>query len=358
MNNGIWTDPRCTVLDLPMGMRGPFVNLDDGAILTVRANHVRTSDNGGATWSEPRVLYDGPAPGVPGGGLLQMTEAGIIIYVYNDQSTRRWKWLTEDGEPAANARTDTWSIRSLDGGETWVDRQLVQDGYCGGLITMTQASSGEVIIPIQDLRRNPGRHVTQTYVSSNDGASWTCSNTIDLGGNGDHDGAYEATLVELQDGRIWMLIRTNWDRFWEAYSEDKGRSWRTIRPSNIDMSSTPGYVKRLASGRLVLVWTPLYPRGLSYYHRRVGRHSATPAVFQREEMAISFSEDDGGTWTAPQVIAKADPGAKPLVLGDGEEISMEGLSYPLLFERTPGEIWVTTNFQGHLRVSLKEGDFI
>ena len=55
-----------------------------------------------------------------------------------------------------------------------------------------------------------------------------------------------------------MLIRTNWDRmrgpFWEAFSEDKGRSWRTIRPSNIDMSSTPGYITRLASGHPGWPW--------------------------------------------------------------------------------------------------------
>ena len=76
----------------------------------------------------------------------------------------------------------------------------------------------------------------------------------------------------------------------------------------------------------------------------VGRLSATPTVFQREEMSIAFSEDDGATWTDSQVIAKANPGAKPLVLDDGEEINMAGLSYPLLFERSPAEIWIPTTF--------------
>ena len=358
LSDSVWTDPRCTVLDLPRGMRGPFVDDGNGGILTARGNQVQTSADGGKTWSAPRTMYDGPGPGIPGGGLLQRTKDGVIVYVFNDSSTVRWKWLTEQGEPAANIRIDVWSVRSLDGGKTWVDRQLVQAGYCGGLITMIQASSGEIVVPVQDMYREPGRNVTQTYVSPDDGASWTRSNTIDLGGNGDHDGAYEATLTELRDGRLWMLIRTNWDRFWEAFSDDAGRSWRTIRPSNIDMSSTPGYITRLSSGRLALVWNRLYPRGLTYYARIRGRFSATPTVFQRDEMSIAFSEDDGCTWTPSQVIAKADPGAKPLVLDDGEEINMQGLSYPLLFERAPGEIWVTTNFQGHLRVSLREAEFL
>ena len=124
------------------------------------------------------------------------------------------------------------------------------------------------------------------------------------------------------------------------------------------MSSTPGYITRLESGRLALVWNRLYPRGLTYYARRMGKFSATPTVSQREELSIAFSEDDGQSWTQSQVIAKTSPGAKPLVLDDGQEVNMQGLSYPLVYERVPGEIWVSTSFQGHLRVSLQEKGFL
>ena len=34
-----------------------------------------------------------------------------------------------------------------------------------------------------------------------------------------------------------------------------------------------------------------------------------------------------------------------------------GLSYPYIFERRPGELWVTTMFQGRLGISLRETDF-
>jgi len=63
-------------------------------------------------------------------------------------------------------------------------------------------------------------------------------------------------LRPLKDGRLYMLLRTAWDRFWEAYSWDKGLSWRQIGPgpSTIPTSSSPGYMMRLASGRIALVW--------------------------------------------------------------------------------------------------------
>ena len=35
-----------------------------------------------------------------------------------------------------------------------------------------------------------------------------------------------------------------------------------------------------------------------------------------------------------------------------------GLSYPYLFERRPGELWVITRFDGKVCLSLKEADFV
>ena len=68
----------------------------------------------------------------------------------------------------------------------------------------------------------------------------------------------------------------------------------------------------------------------------------TPASWQREELSIAFSEDDGKAWSRPVVVAtKADA----------------WLSYPRLLEPCPGEIWITT-MQGPVRLRIAERDFI
>jgi hypothetical protein len=338
-----WLDPRCTAL--PMDKGGPFVELNDGSIMTIEGNTALQSKDDGSTWSEPRPIYEGPAPGRPsGGGLLLKTRDGAIVYVYMDMDTYKWSWDNAKREAAEDVRLDVWAIRSLDEGKTWMDRERIFEGYCGALITIIQTRSGHIVVPIQRLIRNPSRHGTCTYVSADNGKTWERSNIIDLGGHGHHDGAMEATLVELQGGRLWMLLRTNWDYFWEAYSDDNGLSWRVIKPTEIDASSAPGYLTRLISGRLALVWNRLYPQGKSDYPRRGGdgNLSQDMAGWHREELSIAFSEDDGKTWTEPVVIAR-DKG---------------GLSYPYIFERRPGELWVTTWFQGKLRVSLQEADFV
>ena len=337
-----WLDPRCTVLPIDKG--GPFVEISDGSLMTIEGNATFESKDDGRTWSESHPICEEQGPGRPSGsGLLLKTCDGVIVYVYMDMETYKWAWDDAKRDAAEDVRLDVWAIRSLDEGKTWVDHQMIFEGYCGALITIIQTKSGHIVVPVQRLLRNPSRHGTCTYVSADTGKTWERSNIIDLGGHGHHDGAMEATLVELQNGRLWMLLRTNWDYFWEAYSDDHGLSWRVIKPTEIDASSAPGYLTRLTSGRLVLVWNRLYPQGKSDYPKRGGdcNLSQDSAGWHREELSIAFSEDDGRTWTEPAVIAR-DKG---------------GLSYPYIFERRPGELWVTTWFQGKLRVSLREADF-
>ncbi|MBZ4191387.1 sialidase family protein [Niabella beijingensis] len=59
------------------------------------------------------------------------------------------------------------------------------------------------------MRHNPCHHTVLTYTSFNDGKDWVRSNIIDLGGKGDHSGVTESCIVQLKDGRLWQLIRTN-----------------------------------------------------------------------------------------------------------------------------------------------------
>lgn len=339
-----WIDPRCTVLDLPYS--GPFVELGDGRIFTVEENTTLYSSDEGKNWTDRGKAYTGRKPGIPGSCKLIRTEDGVVVMVYMDYSTAKSSatgWNDANGKAADDKRLDIWSIRSLDEGETWQDRHRILEGYCGALLNMIQMSrNGPIVVPVMDMWPDPDRIVQGVFTSGDNGKSWTKSNFIDLGGHGHHDGAMESIVVELNDRKLWMLIRTSWDYFWEAYSMDEGLSWRIIQPTNIDASSAPGDILRLASGRIVLVWNRLYPEGKDTYLRRSGAYSSEPASWHREELSIAFSEDDGGTWSDPVVMARDET----------------GLSYPHIFERRPGEIWVTTGFQGALRVSTKEEDWV
>ena len=345
----LWFEPRANVLhtDKP----GPFVELEDGSLLTVGNNFVITSKDDGKTWSGPRKIYDGPKPGIPSHGLLLRTRDGVIVLVYMDFSTQVSivrGWDAVNAQPPQGGRRAVWTIRSLDGGRTWVDRQKIFEGYCGALINIIQTSSGQIVVPVQRMLLDPGRHGQCTYVSADNGKTWKRSNIIDIGGRGFEDGAFEGTVAELSDGRLLMLMRTTLDYFWKAYSDDDGLSWRVIGPSNIDASNAPGYLIRLASGRLALVWNRLAQEGKEPIRGSGGRdqlshHQRVDVSWQRLELSLAFSEDDGKTWTKPVVIVRAN--------------SVEGC-YPYILEHRPGRVWITTRNRANVHLTIREKDFV
>ena len=340
-----WTDPVCQPLSVEV--RRPFVRLPDGGLMAVAGNATIVSADDGSTWQKPRPIYRGdrnslppPGPGIPrNSGQLLSTSEGTLVLVWIDE--RVLNWDDDSREPGADARGDLWAIRSLDGGATWVDRQRLFRGVCGHPpINMIESANGRIVVTNQFYLRRPGRNAIRVYSSGDGGKSWRGSNIIDLGGHGHHDGAFEPTFIERRDGTLWMLIRTNWDRFWEAISYDEGLSWRTIRPSSIKASTSPGYLTRLQSGRILLAWNRLHPEGADSFPRRSGQLSEDEASWHREELSISLSEDEGGNWSAPRVIAREKDA---------------WISYPYVFEHAPGQIWILTG-QGDLRLRVAERD--
>ncbi len=345
-NEHIWLHEDAESLDIPMG---PFVALGDGRYLTVNERNALVSSDGGETWETSPLFNAGVDHSVRPERALIRTEDGTVILAFMNDAEREWTWDPEIGD-APGARLPTYTIRSLDNGETWQDLQMLHEEWTGAIRNMIQTKAGDIVFTSMMLLHDPGRHATVTYLSEDDGENWHRSNLIDLGGAGHHDGAIEATVEELSDGRLWMLIRTNWDRFWEAFSDDGGRYWRTVRPTDIDASSAPGLLVRLQSGRLALVWNRLLPEGYGADEfPRVGgdrQWSEEPAINHRWEMSIAFSRDDGKTWSEPVVFARAEGSMR-----------RRDISYPYLFEPSPGELWITS-MRGGLRVRLQEKDFL
>ena len=93
------------------------------------------------------------------------------------------------------------------------------------------------------------------------------------------------------------------------------------------------------------MWNRLYPEGKTETTRRGGDGQLcdVPASWHRNELSLAFSDNDGKTWTTPVVIARRPSG---------------GLSYPYLFEPTPGTLWVATRFSFHVHLSVREEEFV
>lgn len=302
-----------------------YVRLADGGILGMYDNRANVSYNEGKTW-ESYPVFEPLANMRFRKGVLVSTRDGAAIFTFVNEAESKYSWDDKANRPNPDCRRPTYAIRSLDNGRTWVDLQQIDDTYCGCLNDAIQTVGGNVVVTGQELLYKEARHTTRPYVSGDDGKSWVKADKLDMEMKpGNHQGLIEATLTQLKDGRLWILLRSYHGHFYESFSEDGGLTWSKPKPS-IKSTGSPGIIKRLASGRLMLMWNAIPNKG---YKRR-------------EELSIAFSEDDGKTWTDPLVILR-NPGSR--------------VAYPRVFERALGEIWFSVG-QGNFRGSLEEADML
>lgn len=331
------------------------IRLANGDIFTIHGSQASISSDEGKTWRSIDMVDTGKY-GISSAECVQ-TKDGVIIVAFMNTKERKWTWNNGLFD-APGATLPTYVVRSVDGGATWLEPQKMHDDWTGAIRSIIETKSGIVIFTSMKLLHNPGRHAVLTYTSKDNGTTWTTSNILDNPtSRGDHSGLMESTVVQLNDGRIWQLIRTNWDYIYESFSNDDGLTWDTPQKTDIDASSSPHSILRLQSGRLMLAWNRVFPEGKTYTPRFGGvqapQLSEVAASWMRHEYSIAFSSDEGKTWSTPRIIARY----KDYIQPEGNSDSSKWISYGHLFELEPGVIMITTE-AGGLRIKINEKDFI
>lgn len=286
-----------------------------------------SSDDGGKTWSRPRVVIDPTDP--PG----QPNRRALVGNLWTDPQGRLWcffdqslgyfdgrcgDWYTRCDNP--DAESPTWSkpVRFADG--------------CT-LNKPTVLSNGDWLLPVSLWTRDrihpwagadkfPGVEtfkdshkaldsirMANVFASTDQGKTW-----IRRGGvafpNTDFD---EHMIVERKDGALWMLARTT-RGISESVSTDKGATWSVPVESSIKNVSARFFIRRLASGNLLLVKNgPIDIR-----------------LPRRSSLTAFVSKDDGKTW---------GPG---LLLDDRSAVS-----YPDGFQAPDGTIHILYDWNRH-----------
>lgn len=140
-----------------------------------------------------------------------------------------------------------------------------------------------------------------TLISDDDGITWKRPNLIttpDHEGGGFHNGkrwnhgAAEPTVIELNDGRLWMLIRTSQDHHYQSFSEDGGESWSEATPSPFYGTITMPTIGRLRDGRILFLWSNTTPLPEINDVNGVWEDVFT----NRNAIHAAISSDEGKTW--------------------------------------------------------------
>jgi hypothetical protein len=283
-----------------------------------------TSDDKGDTWSRTRLVIDpSDAPtGLPRRVLVGnfWTDPGGRLWLLFDQSMgyfdgRAGVWAITCDNP--DAERPKWSPPRrvwhgatlnkplvLKGGEWLLPVSLWSRGMIRASTEKRHKTFDPKAIP-PDFRDRfhelDDARMAHVFASADGGRTWTRRGGVRF----PRFNFDEHMLVELRDGRLWMLARTL-DGIFESYSADQGRTWS--RPGlRFPHINARFFLRRLASGRLLLV-----------KHGRIDQ--CTP---RRSHLTAFLSEDEGKTWKGELVLDER-----------------AGVSYPDGFQAPDGMIYI------------------
>ncbi len=268
-----------------------------------------TSDDDGETWSKPRLVVDAHDKSLP-------AERSVLVgNLWTDPLGRLWL-IFDQSMDMFDGRAGVWAAvcENPDAKEpTWSKPRRIWHGVT--LNKPTVLKSGEWMLPIS-LDQRPGfgkfkgcfteldpLRGANVFVSTDRGETWQRRGAAQFPNPDWH----EHMIVERKDGSLWMLARTA-KGLMETTSTDGGRTWAKPEAAAIKHPVARFHVRRLASGRLLLV-----------------KHGKTIDAHEgRSQLTAWLSDDDGRTWQGGLMLDERT-----------------GVSYPDGFQAPDGTIYIS-----------------
>ena len=267
------------------------------------------SDDGGDTWRDPVFVIDPHDASLP---CAVNTHVGCF---WSDPHGRLWLFFHQS-LGMFDGSSSNWFIRCEDpDAESPAWSRPCHLGFGVSLNKPVVRANGEWILPVSLWER---WHITEpfgdcyheldpvrganVFVSDDEGGHWRYRGGIVF-----EDSCFnEHSIVELRDGRLWMLSRC-FGGAAQSHSEDGGVTWQP-QQSAFPHVNSKCVIRRLHSGKILLV--------------RHGRdiNAATPG---RSDLTAFLSTDDGQSWS------------NGLLLDERTAVS-----YPDIAESADGDIYI------------------
>ena len=275
----------------PRNSEGDFVNIDQQRILFIYTHFTagagddasaylagRWSSDEGKTWDDhDQIIVPKPTgvQNIMSVSLLKLPDGRILLLYLVKTSD-------SDCRPVIRVSTDQ--------AKTWSEPRpcLTDSGYFeannGRLI---QLNSGRIIMPVAqyDWKTPAGqRGIVSCYFSDDSGMTWQRGKTTLEAPPQSRSGLQEPLAVELSDGRIMMLSRTDRGSQFRSYSADGGDTWSPAEPTDILSPLSPASIKSIPrAGDLLMVWND-------------HSHIDPSLRGRRTPLTVAISRDDGKTW--------------------------------------------------------------
>jgi sialidase-1 len=274
----------------PRYSEGSIARLGDGTLLYATTQFLGS----GSDFASARIVARRSRDGGQNWGDLEVLQENVGRNNVMSVSFARLEPRTPAGSPLglfflrkeSTSDLKVYLRRSTDEARTFAEPTLViaADGYhVMNNDRVVRLSTGRLICPVAwtaDVKTS-NHFVSFCYLSDDAGLTWRRGRgQVDL----PQRGAMEPGVVELADGRLLMILRTQLGHIGFARSIDGGETWSEPEASNVRSPESPASVAMIpATGDLLLVWNDIYVPGAGHGGKR------TPLVG-------AISSDEGATW--------------------------------------------------------------
>ena len=302
-----WEIERKLVLnpgeDNPRNSEGDFIALKDGRLLFVYSHYYgesssdhataylagRYSSDQGETWTtqDEEILPNEGGMNVMSVSLLRLQNGDIALFYLRKNDT-------DDCIPMmriSKDETKTWSeptpcITDKEGYFVLNNDRVIQLAD-GRLLLSVARHAGPGM-------EWSGKGDIFSYYSDDNGQTWQSSEEVP---NPEGIVLQEPGVVELKDGSILMVIRSNAGVQCYSYSRDRGKSWSQVEKSTLVSPVSPATIERIpGTGDLLAVWN----NNLSEDPDRAKLRTPLNAAISRDEGKtwenVKTLEDDPDGW--------------------------------------------------------------
>ncbi len=255
-----------------------------------------TSNDNGQTWSDLRYVIDPPGEVRAYDPVVWIDPQGRLWWFYA-QSYRWWDgrggvWAVVTDNPASER--PVWSApRRIADGIMMNKPTVLRDGTWLLPISIWNLKPRTNLppedrrhVPPDQLRWNPEHAGAHLYTSSDNGTTFSLRGSVII----PRPQFDEHMFVERHDGTLWLLAR-NQNGMAESVSTDGGKSWSEAKPASIPHVASRFFIRRLASGKLLLV--KHNPRMDTAW---LAETPITASWQQRSHLTAYISSDDGKSW--------------------------------------------------------------
>lgn len=266
-----------------------------------------TSGDNGVSWE--RVLVLDPDSAGP--------DRAFDPCLWHDPTGKLWLFWAQGGlfKRDATGAHRTFAITTTDSGNAaarWSSPREIARGVM--MNKPTASTDGRWLLPVATWYEDGSAGVV---VSADRGGTFVKLGAANIADAKQRDGD-EHMVVERKNGTLWMLVRGKFGStgsvsagIGESVSTDKGKNWSAVARSSIPHPVSRFFIRRLASGRLLMV-----------------RHNPPNAGNTRSHLTAFLSEDEGRSWLGGLLLDERN-----------------GVSYPDGVQAPNGSCYVIYDFQ-------------